>query len=186
MCARIYTRSGDDGTTGLGSGDRVGKDAGRIEACGAVDELNAALGVALASGLEAEVAGLLAGVQHELFDLGAELAVPEEARQGRALPTIDARQVAALERAIDELGEPLTPLENFILPGGSAGAAALHVARTTCRRAERRLVALSREETIGAHVVPYLNRLSDLLFTMARFENRARGGGDVVWQQERG
>ncbi len=183
MPSRIYTRTGDDGSTALGSRRRVGKDAPRIEACGAIDELNAALGLALAAGSTAEVAERLRLTQNELFDLGADLAVPEEGKAGRGLPAIEERQVESLERAIDELSERLPPLANFILPGGSVGAAALHVARTACRRAERRVVALAREEPVGAHVVPYLNRLSDLLFTMARFENQARGGGDVLWRR---
>ncbi len=185
MPSRIYTRTGDDGSTALGSGRRVGKDARRIEACGAVDELNAALGLALAAGPASEVAERLRLTQNELFDLGADLAVPEGAKAGRELPAIDERQVGSLEHAIDDLSERLPPLADFILPGGSVGAAALHVARTACRRAERRVIALAREEPVGAHVVPYLNRLSDLLFTMARFENQARGGGDVLWQKRR-
>ncbi|MGH9465310.1 MAG: cob(I)yrinic acid a,c-diamide adenosyltransferase [Thermoanaerobaculia bacterium] len=183
MAAKIYTKTGDDGATALGSGLRVGKDAPRIEACGAVDELNAALGIALAGSLSGELAERLGAVQHELFELGAELAVPEEARGGRELPAIAARHVEALERAIDELASQLPPLTRFILPGGSPGAAALHQARTACRRAERRVVALSRQERVGAPLICYLNRLSDLLFTSARFENQAKGGGDVPWRR---
>lgn len=183
MATRIYTRTGDDGTTGLPGGERVGKDAARIEACGAVDELNAALGVALAGGLAPEVAERVRAVQHELFELGADLAAPEAGRERVAGLELAADRVAALERAIDEVEERLPPLANFILPGGSAGAAALHLARTACRRAERWAVALAREEAVGGSVIPYLNRLADLLFCLARRENQLAGLDDVLWRR---
>ncbi len=178
---RVYTRTGDDGTTGLGGGQRVPKDSLRIEAYGTVDELNSAVGVALASGLNEAVAGPLRAIQNELFHLGSDLCILEEDKAKMPVPRIEERHVLALETLMDRLSEELPPLENFILPGGAAGAAHLHVARTVCRRAERLLVALSREEGVGAWTVRYLNRLSDALFVMARHENKRRGVPDVLW-----
>ena len=178
---RVYTRTGDDGTTGLGGGQRVSKDSLRIEAYGTVDELNSAVGVALASGLNEAVAGPLRTIQNELFHLGSDLCILEEDKAKMPVPRIEERHVLALETLMDRLSEELPPLENFILPGGAAGAAHLHVARTVCRRAERLLVALSREEGVGAWTVRYLNRLSDALFVMARHENKRRGVPDVLW-----
>lgn len=178
---RIYTRTGDDGKTALGSGDRLPKDHGRIEAFGTVDELSSSLGVALASGLEERLAVELRRVQNELFHLGADLCVREEDKAKRPGPRIEPRHVEALERTIDELNAALPPLSNFVLPGGTPGAAHLHVARTICRRAERLLVTLMREEAVGEHTLSYLNRLSDALFVMARWENRQRGVEDVLW-----
>jgi cob(I)alamin adenosyltransferase len=178
---KVYTRTGDDGTTGLGGGQRVGKDTLRIEAYGTVDELNSAIGVALASGLNADVAGALGAIQNELFHLGSDLCVLEEDKAKMPVPRIEERHVVALETLMDRLSEELAPLENFILPGGTAGAAHLHVARTVCRRAERLVVALSRQEAVGAWTVRYLNRLSDALFVMARHENKRRGVSDVLW-----
>jgi len=178
---KIYTRTGDDGTTGLGGGQRVPKDAPRIETYGTVDELNAQLGVALAAGLEASLAAELTRVQNELFHLGSDLCVLESDKAARPVPRIEEKHVLALETAMDRMTEPLGPLTNFILPGGSAGAAHLHVARTVCRRAERLAVALAREEAIGPFVIAYLNRLSDALFVMARWENRHRGVNDITW-----
>ena len=178
---KIYTRTGDDGTTGLGGGQRVAKDALRIETYGTVDELNSQLGVALAAGLEATLAAELTRVQNELFHLGSDLCVLEADKATRPGPRIEEKHVRALETAMDRMTEPLGPLTNFILPGGSVGAAQLHVARTVCRRAERLAVALAREEAIGTSVIPYLNRLSDALFVMARWENRHRGVDDVTW-----
>jgi len=178
---KIYTRTGDDGTTGLGGGQRVAKDALRIETYGTVDELNAQLGVALAAGLEATLAAELTRVQNELFHLGSDLCVLETEKPTRPVPRIEEKHVRALETAMDRMTEPLGPLTNFILPGGAVGAAQLHVARTVCRRAERLAVSLSREEAIGSFVIPYLNRLSDALFVMARWENRHRGIDDVTW-----
>ncbi len=178
---KVYTRTGDDGTTGLGGGQRVGKDTLRIEACGTVDELNSVIGVALAEGLDEAIAGPLGGIQNELFHLGSDLSILEEDKAKMPVPRIEERHVVALEKLMDRLSEELSPLENFILPGGTAGAAHLHVARTVCRRAERLVVALSRQEAIGAWTVRYLNRLSDALFVMARHENRRRGAPDVLW-----
>jgi cob(I)alamin adenosyltransferase len=178
---RVYTRTGDDGATSLGGGRRVPKDSPRIEAYGTVDELNSQIGAALAAGLVPPLAEALAPVQNDLFHLGSDLCVSEEDKARRPVPRIEERHVLALERLMDRLSEELSALENFILPGGSAGAARLHVARTVCRRAERRVVALARQEPVGAHTVTYLNRLSDLLFVMARYENRSRGVSDVLW-----
>jgi cob(I)alamin adenosyltransferase len=178
---KIYTRTGDDGTTGLGGGQRVPKDALRIETYGTVDELNAQIGVAIAGGLEASLAAELTRVQNELFHLGSDLCALESDKVKRPVPRIEERHVRELETAMDRMTEPLGPLANFILPGGSPGASQLHVARTVCRRAERLAVALAREEPIGPWVLAYLNRLSDALFVMARWENRHRGVDDVTW-----
>src|SRR5512136_738154 len=169
---RIYTRTGDGGTTSLGGGQRVPKDSLRVRAYGAVDELNSALGAAGAAGLSPRLAELLPGLQSQLFSLGSDLCfLPEDPGRQRIQP-VQAQQVQQLERWIDELAATVGPLTGFVLPGGAPGAAQLHVARTVCRRAERDVLALSREETISPQIVPYLNRLSDLLFVMARFENR--------------
>lgn len=178
---RVYTRSGDDGHTGLGGGQRVPKDALRIESYGTVNELNSVIGVALALGLDPLVAERLRVVQNDLFHLGADLCVLEEDKERMPGPRIEERHVRALEAWMDEMGEAMTPLTNFVLPGGSPGSAHLHVARTLCRRAERLVVRLAREEKTGAFVIPYLNRLSDALFVMARYENFRRGVSDVTW-----
>lgn len=178
---RIYTKTGDDGTTGLGGGQRVPKNAARIDAYGTVDELNSAIGVALAHGLEPSLERELGRIQNELFHLGSDLSVLEEDKAKMPVPRIEARHVEALEHLLDRLSDRLGPLQNFILPGGSPGAAHLHVARCVCRRAERVLVALARQETVGPFTVTYVNRLSDALFVMARWENRWRGVDDVLW-----
>lgn len=178
---KVYTRTGDDGSTALGGGQRLDKDALRIEAYGAVDELNSTLGGALAAGLADVLALRLSTIQNELFHLGSDLCILEQDKERLPVPGIEERHVLTLEAAIDDLSESLAPLENFILPGGTTGAAWLHVARTICRRAERRVVSLAREEVIGPWTLRYLNRLSDLLFVMARFENRHRGADDVLW-----
>ncbi len=178
---KVYTRTGDDGTTGLGGGQRVPKESVRIEAYGTVDELNAQIGAALATGLHDALIGPLTRVQNDLFHLGSDLCMPEEDKVRTPVPGIEQRHIDELERLMDTLSEELPPLQNFILPGGSPGAAQLHVARTVCRRAERRLVALSRSERIGACAVAYLNRLSDALFVMARYENHRRGVRDPYW-----
>ncbi|HKE02142.1 MAG TPA: cob(I)yrinic acid a,c-diamide adenosyltransferase [Planctomycetota bacterium] len=178
---KVYTRSGDDGSTALGGGQRLPKDALRIEAYGTVDELNSAIGVALAGGLVPEAAAALRPMQNDLFHLGSDLCVLESDKAKRPVPRIEERHVTELERLMDRLSEELEPLENFILPGGSPGAAALHLARTICRRAERRVVALARAEEVGPWAVRYLNRLSDALFVLARYENRKRGYSDVFW-----
>ena len=178
---KVYTRTGDDGTTGLGAGGRVGKDSPRIEAYGTVDELNSAIGLALAMGVNETIAPELARIQNDLFHLGSDLCVPEQEKAARPVPRIEERHVTALETLMDRLSEELVPLENFVLPGGTAGAAQLHVARTICRRAERIVVALSRVERVGPQTIEYLNRLSDTLFVMARHENKRRGSPDVLW-----
>jgi cob(I)alamin adenosyltransferase len=179
---RLYTRAGDAGRTRLADGREVDKDSRRVEAYGTVDELNSQLGVARASGLDAEIETDLARIQNELFDLGADLATPEDTEVSFPVPRILTDQVAKLEKRIDVFTESTGPLENFVLPGGAPGAAALHVARTVCRRAERAVAALSREETIGEAILPYLNRLSDLLFAMARFENQQREVAEPLWE----
>lgn len=178
---RIYTGKGDDGTTALSGGQRVGKDSLRVRAYGDVDELNAFLGVALAQGVSERVAELLRDVQNELFHLGSDLSFREEDKARYEVPQIAAAHVDRLERVMDEMLEVVGPLENFILPGGSVQAAQLHVARTVCRRAERTVVALAREEAIGDHVLAYLNRLSDTLFVMARYENHRQGVAEPTW-----
>ena len=181
---RIYTRKGDDGTTALGGGQRVSKDALRVATYGTVDELNAALGVAIASGLAPRLAEVLPAIQNELFHLGSDLCFVEDDKARFGIPQIEARHVETLERLIDELNEVVGPLENFILPGGTIGAAHLHVARTVCRRAEREAIALARQERIGPYVIAYLNRLSDALFVMARYENHGRGVPEPTWDSK--
>ncbi len=181
---KIYTKRGDNGTTALGGGQRVPKDALRVRVYGTVDELNSQIGVALAVGLCDRLADVLPTIQNELFDLGSDLCFLEEdkAKGKYPLPQIEDRHVQRLETLIDELTALVGPLENFILPGGSLGAAQLHLARTICRRAEREAIALAREESIGAQVIPYLNRLSDALFVMARYENHAQGVAEPLWR----
>jgi cob(I)alamin adenosyltransferase len=178
---KLYTRKGDEGETSLGGGQRVSKDSLRVEAYGTVDELNACLGVALAAGLTPRLDELLRPIQNELFHLGSDLCFLEEDKANIKLPQIEARHIERLESHIDEFNHVVGPLQNFILPGGSLGAAHLHVARTVCRRAERAVVALARKEAIGALALRYLNRLSDLLFVMSRFENHQRGVDDPLW-----
>ncbi len=179
---KIYTKTGDAGTTGLGGGQRVAKDSIRVATYGTVDELNSHIGVALATGLCERLTAELGAIQNQLFDLGADLATPATSQARHPVPTVEARHIEALEHLIDELNGVVGPLTNFLLPGGSPGAAQLHVARTVCRRAERAATTLAREETIGATVLPYLNRLSDALFVMARFENHERGVAEPLWQ----
>lgn len=173
---KIVTRTGDKGTTGLADGSRVAKDAARIEAIGAVDELNSALGVLLAEELPPSARESLTRIQHELFDLGGELSLP-----GRAI--LDEAHVARLESEIEKLNSGLPSLDNFVLPGGSRAAALAHLARAICRRAERRAVALSRGEALSPIALRYLNRLSDALFVLARALNRHAGIPDVLWNQ---
>ena len=179
---RIYTKTGDDGTTGLGGGERVPKDSPRVAAYGTIDELNSQLGVALASGLCERLVDVLPGIQNELFDVGSDLCWPSDDARRVRIPTVEARHIEALERLIDELNAVVGPLANFLLPGGSPGAAQLHVARTICRRAERETVHLAAGESIGEFVLPYLNRLSDALFVMARYENHERGVAEPLWR----
>ncbi len=200
---KIYTRTGDDGSTALGSRQRVSKDNPRVRAYGSVDELNSFLGLALAQGLSPRLAETLPPIQNQLFHLGAELSFPankeEESRKATLsavarsglrskpdkaipkIPRIEAHHIQALEELIDELNAVVGPLENFILPGGSPGAAVLQVARAVCRRAERRVVTLAREETLRPEALAYLNRLSDLLFVMARYENKQAGIVEPLW-----
>ncbi len=178
---KIYTRTGDDGTTALGTRSRVDKDALRVEAYGTIDELNALLGLVLAGELAPELRAILPTIQNELFNLGADLAFPPEDRGALKLPQIEEGHINNLESAIDKLNADLGALENFILPGGAPGAATLHVARTVCRRAERVVVQLARNEEIGEYNLPYLNRLSDLLFVLARFENKYQGIPEPTW-----
>jgi cob(I)alamin adenosyltransferase len=178
---KIYTRTGDAGETGLSGGQRVGKDSLRVSAYGTVDELNSSIGVALAVGLCDRLTELLPSIQNELFHLGSDLSFLEEDKARYTIPQIEARHVQRLETLIDEMTAVVGPLQNFILPGGSSGSAHLHVARTICRRAEREAITLSREETIGSFVIPYLNRLSDALFVMARYENHVRGVPEPLW-----
>ena len=178
---RIYTRKGDDGTTGLGGGQRVSKDDLRVGTYGTVDELNSQIGVALAHGLVPRLAETLPVIQNELFHLGSDLCFLEEDKATYRIPQIESRHVEALERLMDELNEVVGPIENFILPGGAPGAAHLHVARTVCRRAEREAIALTHHEKVGTFVVPYLNRLSDALFIMARYENHQRAIPEPLW-----
>jgi cob(I)alamin adenosyltransferase len=180
---KIYTKTGDLGQTGLFGGPRVGKDSPRIEAYGTVDELNSLLGVVRAEGVDAPFDDLLGRLQNELFSVGGELATPNPA--AHAIPVIGAAQVVALEAAIDHFEKPLAPLGQFILPGGSKAAALLHLGRTVCRRAERRVVTLVGQsaEPINPQLVIYLNRMSDLLFVLARAVNQSAGFQDVPWQK---
>ena len=179
----LYTKTGDDGSTGLFGGPRVRKDNPRIEAYGTVDELNSVLGLARAEGLERDLDQLLYSIQNELFSLGAELATPDPTAHGTRM--IGSKQIGALEAAIDRCDAAVEPLKQFVLPGGSKAAALLHVARTVCRRAERQLVALAAvsAEPISSDLIVYLNRLSDFLFVAARYSNKAAGVIDVPWQK---
>ncbi len=185
---KVYTRTGDDGTTGLVGGARAPKDSARIEAYGTVDELNAALGLARtalsASRARARLRPIFTRVQNELFNLGAELATPDATRRARS-PAVAERHVEALEREIDALNEDLPELRSFILPGGGELSARLHLARTICRRAERRTLTLGRAEPIGEHAVKYLNRLSDALFVFGRWAAQADGEAEPLWEPEK-
>jgi cob(I)alamin adenosyltransferase len=176
--SKIVTRTGDAGTTGLGDGSRVAKDSLRITAIGEIDELNSTLGLLLAEPLPEAVAVCLTSVQHDLFDLGGELSIPGHTAVTEA-------QVARLEQAVEEFNADLGALKEFILPGGTRAAAVSHVARTVCRRAERALVRMTATEPVGDAARRYLNRLSDLLFVLARTLNRAAGRPDVLWQRRR-
>jgi cob(I)alamin adenosyltransferase len=179
---KIYTRRGDEGHTDLFGGGRVSKHELRVEAYGAVDELNACLGLCVAASSQPDLAASGRRIQGQLFDLGGYLATPDADKRERSrVPEIAAADVGALESEIDRLEGELSPLQRFILPGGTSAAAAFHAARTVCRRAERRAVALHREEPLDPAPLRYLNRLSDLLFVMARVENRRAGVPDVEW-----
>lgn len=180
--SRIYTRTGDAGETALGDGRRVAKDHPRVAAYGGVDELNAAIGLLLACGGPPAEAELLRAIQNDLFDVGADLCVPAAADEAPgARLRVQPQQAARLEQAIDRLNANLRPLNSFVLPGGTPAAAWCHLARTVCRRAERDVITLSHQEPVNAQVIVYLNRLSDLLFVLARVYND-NGQADVLWQ----
>jgi cob(I)alamin adenosyltransferase len=176
--SKIYTRTGDDGTTGLGDGTRVAKDSARVNAYGTVDELNSAIGLVLAGEIPERIREVLTQAQHDLFDLGGELCIP-----GMAM--IEDTDIARLEEMLDAFNDMLPPLKDFILPGGGLAAAHCHLARTICRRAEREAVTLARHEPVRGEAIRYLNRLSDLLFVLARVLARSSGHGEVLWQHER-
>lgn len=176
--SKIYTRTGDDGSTGLGDGSRVAKDAPRVAAYGTVDELNSVVGVVLACEVPEAVRAVLIGIQQQLFDLGGELCIPGHA-------AIDDADVVHLEQCLDGFNAELPALKDFILPGGGMAAAQCHVARTVARRAERLLVTLSSQETVRPQAIHYLNRLSDLLFVLARVLARSSGHGEVLWNHSR-
>jgi cob(I)alamin adenosyltransferase len=179
--SRIYTKSGDAGETGLGDGSRVPKDSTRVEAYGQVDELNAVLGLVIASSPGCPEVAFLRTIQNDLFDIGADLCVPAAESEPAGQPLrVTAAQAERLEAAIDRWNEPLQPLHSFVLPGGTPLAAWLHLARTVCRRAERAVVTLMRTEAINANVLVYLNRLSDLLFVLGRVANDG-GKADALW-----
>ena len=173
--SKISTRTGDNGTTGLGDGSRTDKDNPRVEAFGTVDELNSVLGLLLTEELPAKQREMLTDIQHELFDLGGALSIPGSEK-------ITSQQITTLEQYLEQLNRDLTPLKEFILPGGSRAGAWCHLARTVCRRAERRVVSLQKTEALSPQVVQYLNRLSDLLFVLARRLNQAADVADVLWQ----
>jgi len=176
--SKIYTRTGDDGSTGLGDGARVGKDSLRVAAYGTVDEANSTIGLLLAADVPEDIRSLLTTVQHQLFDLGGELCIPGHA-------AIEDTDIERLEQQLDHYNDDLPPLKDFILPGGGEAAARCHIARTVVRRAERESVALARVEAVRPQAVRYLNRLSDLLFVLARVLARASGHGEVLWHHER-
>lgn len=177
--SKIYTRTGDDGTTGLGDGSRVDKDNLRVEAFGTIDELNSHIGLLIASSPPSDIASLLTTIQHELFDLGGEISIPGH-------EVISSGHVTRLEKELDNYNSELKPLKEFILPGGSQFAAQCHVSRAVCRRAERRLISLMHKESVSEYSVKYLNRLSDLLFVLARSLNANQGKADVLWQPGHG
>jgi cob(I)alamin adenosyltransferase len=176
--SKIYTRTGDDGSTGLGDGTRVSKDSARVTAYGTVDEANSAIGVVLASEIPDDVRAVLVSVQHQLFDLGGELCIPGHA-------AIHDADIDRLEKHLDRFNADLPALKDFILPGGGLAAAQAHLARTICRRAEREVVTLSHHDAVRPEAIRYLNRLSDLLFVLARVLARASGHGEVLWNHER-
>jgi cob(I)alamin adenosyltransferase len=176
--SKIYTRTGDDGSTGLGDGTRVAKDSARVNAYGTVDELNSCIGLLLATALPADIGEELTAIQHQLFDLGGELCIPGHA-------AIFEADVERLEQVLDRYNADLPPLKDFILPGGGEAGARCHLARTVCRRAERELVTLSHHDAVRPEAIRYLNRLSDLLFVLARVLARSSGHGEVLWKHER-
>jgi len=178
---KVRTRTGDDGTTALGSGPRVPKSTPRIRAYGTIDELNSQLGAVLAGGCAAELVEPLRRTQNDMLIVGAELCIPVPDRARHAGPRIEQRHLERLEHLLNELGAKLEPLKNFVLPGGDPAAARLHVARTVCRRAECEIVALATDETVEPLLLKYVNRLSDVLFVMARFQNKAAGVDEPLW-----
>ena len=177
--SKIYTRTGDDGTTGLGDGTRVAKDSLRVDAMGDVDELNSVIGLLLTESLPDILLDLLTQVQHDLFNLGGEICIPDYVILQQA-------NIDNLEEAIDTLNDDLAPLKEFILPGGTKAAAFCHLARTVCRRAERKLITLARDEKVTDISLKYLNRLSDLLFVLCRIINKEAGVSDVLWNNKHG
>lgn len=180
---KIYTKTGDDGTTGLFGGGRVSKDALRIESYGTVDELNSVIGIVRSAKPPKALDEILHQIQNDLFNLGADLATPYDV-QNNYISRVQAAHIEKLERSIDAIDAQLTELTNFILPGGIPAAAYLHLARNVCRRAERLTVSLSKEELIGPFVITYLNRLSDLLFVLARWANKLAGEDEVKWSKD--
>ncbi|MBL8299768.1 MAG: cob(I)yrinic acid a,c-diamide adenosyltransferase [Rhodanobacteraceae bacterium] len=176
--SKIYTRTGDDGTTGLGDGTRVRKDSARVNAYGTVDELNSVIGMLLAQEIGEDIREPLTQIQHDLFDLGGELCIP-----GMAM--VFDEDITRLESVLDGFNDDLPPLKDFILPGGGMAAATCHLARTVCRRSEREVITLAQHESVRSEVTRYLNRLSDLLFVLARVLARRSGHGEVLWQHER-
>jgi cob(I)alamin adenosyltransferase len=175
--SKIYTKTGDTGTTGLGDGSRINKDSLRIDAMGDVDELNAVIGILLTEPLPEAIRSTLDDVQHDLFDVGGEICIP-------GYTMLKTERVTALENVLDELNEPLPSLKEFILPGGSRASAYCHLARTVCRRAERSMIKLNRDETVTVISLQYINRLSDLLFVMCRSINHAANVPDVLWHNK--
>ena len=180
---KIYTKTGDRGETGLVGGKRLSKDSLRIQAYGDVDELNAFLGVCRTFNKHTELGEILHHLQAELFDLGADLATPLDSKV--QVPRVQKKQISNLEKWIDSIDEKVTPLRHFILPGGCVLSANLHLARTACRRAERSIVALQKHEDVGENVIMYINRLSDLLFMMARFANKVEGIDEELWKKKK-
>lgn len=178
---KIYTKTGDAGETGLFGGARVPKDDIRVEAYGAIDELNSTLGLVVALGADGDESALIAELQNDLFVVGAELATVPDKREKLQLSLVGPDDISRLERHIDRLEEVLPPLKNFILPGGGPVAAAIHQTRTVCRRAERRVLSLARQQPVSPHILVYLNRLADLCFVMARHAQHTRGLKDVDW-----
>jgi len=178
---KIYTRTGDSGKTSLGNRQRVAKDDARVEAYGTVDELNSLIGFSIAQNLAKRLTRSLRVIQNELFHLGADLSYPADDKEENQVPRIEQRHIDALETLIDELNGELGALDNFILPGGAPGAAALQIARAVCRRAERNLVGLAKNEQISPLTIAYLNRLSDALFVMARYENMDKKIDEPIW-----
>ncbi len=178
---KIVTRQGDEGMTSLSGGQRVSKDSLRVAAYGSVDELNSHIGLAIAVGLDEMLINSLQEIQNDLFHLGSDLSFLEEDKEKVSIPQIEERHLLRLDGIVENLTKIVGPLKNFILPGGTIGSAQLNVARTVCRRAEREVIALSHNDNIGSFVIPYLNRLSDCLFVMGRYENYLKGVDEPLW-----